>query len=444
MRIIIAGAGEVGYYLARLFDQELHEIIVIDNNPERLKRVEDNLGIVTILGDSTSYKILKEVKVETADMLIAVTEWEAVNIVTAITSKKLGAKYTIARISNMEYLLDKKTLDLHNLGIDELISPESLTARVVKHILKEPLLTESLKLYDDKLIMMGLHIEDQAPVINKTIAETTSLNPENCFIIVAIHRKGETIIPKGQTQIKKGDYLYFIATNAGKDKVLKYCGKVSITIKKLLILGGSRTGARVAGRLCQYYDIKLIEKDINKCKELALNLPKVQIVHGDGTNVKLLEDEEFGTYDAFVAVTENSETNIFTCLMAKETGVKKTIAMVENIGLFNHSLSIGIDTLINKKLAAANFIFKNIHNGGIYSFLYGLDAEILEFEVGEKSRVTQKIIKDIDFSALTIITSVVRNGNAYIALGNFQLQSKDKVVVFTLSKDIRKVEAFFN
>ncbi|NJO70435.1 MAG: hypothetical protein HC830_15150 [Bacteroidetes bacterium] len=181
MRIIIAGAGEVGYYLARLFDQEQHEITVIDNNPDRLKRVEDNLGIATVPGDSISYQILKEVKVETADMLIAVTEWEAVNIVTAITSKKLGAKYTIARISNMEYLLDKKTLDLHSLGIDELISPESLAARVVKHILKEPLLTESLELYDNKLIMMGLHIEDKAPVINKTIAETTGLNPGDVY-----------------------------------------------------------------------------------------------------------------------------------------------------------------------------------------------------------------------------------------------------------------------
>lgn len=443
MKIIISGGGDVGVYLAKLLEQEFHDIILIDIQKEKLEFVEKNLGIATVLGDSTSYKVLKEAQVEEADLLISVTSIESTNIISTLIGKKMGAKYTIARINNMEYLIDKTTLDLRDLGIDDLISPESLAAREIKYILKSPALTETFDIDGGKLTLMGLYLDRDSPVINQTIAETSYLNPDKLFMIVALNRKGKTIIPRGNTKLYQGDHVYFISKEEGKNKVLAYAGKKPLQIKNVLVVGGSRTGKYIAHRLSKYYDIKLIEKDHEKSNFLALNLPKVQIVNGNGTDVSLLQEEGINNYDAFVSVTGNAETNIFSCLVAKELGVKKTIAMVENIGLFDHSQKIGVDTLINKKLAAANFIFRNIQKGNVFSHLYGIDAEIMEFTVKKNSRISQKPIMELDLPENVVISGVIRKDKGYITLGDFHLKPNDRVMVFALQQSMKKVEACF-
>jgi len=443
MKIIIAGDGNVGFYLAKLLEKEFKDIILIDTQKEKLDHVEKNLGIATVLGDSTSYKVLKEAGVENADLLIAVTSNESTNITTCLIGKKLGAKFTIARINNTEYLVDKSTLDLHTLGIDELISPESLAAREVKYILKSPELTEIFNLYNKDLYMMGLRLSDNTPVVNKTIAESAHLLSDNSFMIVAVDRNGETMIPTGKLRFKKNDLLYFVSTEEGKDKVLEYAGKKPVQIKNILVIGGSRTGKYIALRLSKYYNIKLIEKDFEKCNYLAKLIPNVQIVCGDGADVKLLEEEKIKNYDAVISVTGNSETNIFTCLMAKDLGVNKTIAMVENIGLFDYSQKMGIDTLINKKMAAANFIFRHILKGRVLAQLYGVDAEIQEFIVKKDSKISHKPIKELNFPENAIISGVIRNDRGYITLGDFELMADDKVFVFSLPQSYVNVISFF-
>jgi len=443
MKIIIAGDGNVGFYLAKLLEKEFKDIILIDTQKEKLDHVEKNLGIATVLGDSTSYKVLKEAGVENADLLIAVTSNESTNITTCLIGKKLGAKFTIARINNTEYLVDKSTLDLHTLGIDELISPESLAAREVKYILKSPELTEIFNLYNKDLYMMGLRLSDNTPVVNKTIAESAHLLSDNSFMIVAVDRNGETMIPTGKLRFKKNDLLYFVSTEEGKDKVLEYAGKKPVQIKNILVIGGSRTGKYIALRLSKYYNIKLIEKDFEKCNYLAKLIPNVQIVCGDGADVKLLEEEKIKNYDAVISVTGNSETNIFTCLMAKDLGVNKTIAMVENIGLFDYSQKMGIDTLINKKMAAANFIFRHILKGRVLTQLYGVDAEIQEFIVKKDSKISHKPIKELNFPENAIISGVIRNDRGYITLGDFELMADDKVFVFSLPQSYVNVISFF-
>lgn len=444
MKIVIAGDGDVGFYLAKLLEREYQDITLIDTQKEKLANVERSLGIATVLGDSTSYKVLKEAHIESADLLIAVTSNEPTNITTCLIGKKLGAKFTIARINNMEYLVDKNILDLRDLGIDDLISPESLAAREIKNILKSPALTETIDLNNGSLSIMGLNLEDDAEILNNTIAETINLIPDNSFMIVAVHRKGKTIIPRGNTKMEKGDHIYFVSTEEGKNKVLEYAGKKPVQIKNILIIGGSRTGKYAALRLSKDYNIKLIEKDIDRCNYLAKLIPKVQIVCGDGTNLKLLEEERVGTFDAIISVTGNSETNIFTCLIAKEAGVSKNIAMVENIGLFDYSQEMGIDTLINKKLAAANFIFRTIHKRGVLSHLYGVDAEIQEFIVKQDAKITKKPIKDLNFPENAIISGVIRDHKGYITLGNFQLQANDKIYVFSMPESKKRVSAFFS
>ncbi|PKP43897.1 MAG: Trk system potassium transporter TrkA [Bacteroidetes bacterium HGW-Bacteroidetes-12] len=443
MKIIIAGAGEVGYYLAKLLEKEYRDITLIDTQKEKLAFVEKNLGIATVLGDSISYSVLNEANIKNADLLIAVTSVESTNITTCLIGKKLGAKFTIARINNMEYLVNKNILDLHTLGIDELISPESLAAREVKYLLKSPTLTEIFNIQKKDLYMMGLHLENDNPIVNKTVAESAHLLSNDSFMISAVLRNGKTMIPTGELRLLKDDLVYFLSTDDGKDKVLEYTGKKTIQIKNILVIGGSRTGKYIALRLSKNYNIKLIEKDFEKCNYLAKLIPNVQIVCGDGSDVNLLKEERIINYDAVISVTGNSETNIFTCLLAKELGVKKTIAMVENIGLFDYSQKMGIDTLINKKMAAANFIFRNILKGRVLTHLYGVDAEILEFIVKKNSKITNKPIKELNFPKDAIISGVIRNDKGYITLGDFQLKANDKVFVLSLPKSSEKVISLF-
>ncbi|MBN2805320.1 MAG: Trk system potassium transporter TrkA [Prolixibacteraceae bacterium] len=444
MKIILAGDGEVGFYLAKLLEEEYQDITLIDTQQDKLEHVEKELGIATILGDSTSYKVLIEAGIAHADLLIAVTSNESVNITTCLIGKKLGAKYTIARINNMEYLIDKKTLDLKKLGIDDLISPESLACREIKHILKSPVLTETFDIHEGMLNIKGMFIDHNSPLINKTLGEATRDFPEKNFIIAAIRRGNGTIIPKGDTIFKKGDHIYFVTTRVDADCVFQFTGNQNYEIKNVLVVGGSRTGKYIALKLSEQYNIKLIDKSLEKCNYLAKNIPQVHIVCGDGTDIKLLETEKIYDYDAIISVTGNSETNIFTCLIAKEFGVKKTIALVENIGLFDYSHRLGIDTLINKKLAASNFIFRKIHKSVTFSHLYGVNAEILELSVKKNSKASKRPISELGFPEGAVISGIIRNGQGYLAHGDLQLQDNDKVLIFSLPDNSKLVKSFFN
>lgn len=443
MKIVIAGDGEVGFFLAKLLEQEYRDITLIDTQENKLKYVESELGIATVLGDSTSYRVLKESGIAHADLLIAVTSNESVNITTCLIGKRLGAKYTIARISNMEYLIDKETLDLKNLGIDDLISPESLAAREIKYILKSPVLTEAFEIEGGLLNCMGVFIDKSSPLVNRIIKELTQFMPDKQFVVAAINRGGDIIIPRGDTQFKRNDHLFFISTQKQPDAIFDFTGNHNYSIKNVLVIGGSQTGKYVALRLSKYYNITLIEKDIRKCNLLAKSIPNVQVICGDGTDAKLLEREKIYNYDAIVSLTGNSETNIFVCMMAKEYGVKKTVAMVENVGLFDHSRKLGIDSLINKKYAASNFIFRSIHKGGQFSQLYGIDAEILEFVVQKGAKAARVPIRELRFPECAIITGVVRNGQGFIASGTSQLEPNDKVFVFSMPKSSKVVKSFF-
>jgi trk system potassium uptake protein TrkA len=443
MKIIIAGDGEVGFYLAELLEKEYQDITLIDKQSEKLALAESKLGIATILGDSTSYKILNQAGVRDADLLIAVTSVESSNITTCLIGKQLGAKSTIARINNMEYLVDKNIFDLRTLGIDELVSPESLAAREVKYLLKSPSLTEVFNLYKKDLYMMGVRVDDDAPIINKSIAESAHLLTNASFMIVAVLRNNETLIPSGDLVVMNEDILYFLATDYGKEKVLDYVGKKRIQIKNLLVIGGSKTGKYIALNLSKFYNIKLIEKNYEKCNYLAKNIPNVQFVCGDGANVNLLEEEKISDYDAVISLTGNAETNIFSCLLAKDHGVKKTIAMVENTGLFEYSQRMGVDTLINKKMAAANFVFRHILKGKVLSKLYGIDAVIQEFIIRKNSSICNKLIKEINFPKNAIISGVIRDGKGYITLGNFKLKANDAVFVFSLPHSADEITSFF-
>lgn len=445
MKIIIAGAGDVGFHLAKLLSYENQEIAVIDLDEEKLRNISSKLDVAIIKGSSTSYKTLKEADVANADLLISATSFEEVNITTAIFGKYLGAKKTVARIKNLEYLQPKERAHFKQIGIDEVISPESLASNEIKRLLNSTALTDVFHFDDGKLTLLGILIDNSCPLTGHTVAETAYLNPKNDFITVAILRDGETIIPYGETVFKVNDHAYFIAKPSGVERVLNFSNVKKVEIKNIMILGGSKIGQHAAQRLSDKYNVKLVEQDREKSFELANALPNVLVIHGDGRNADIIESEGIAEMDAFIAVTGNSETNIISSLVAKEHGVKKTIALVENVDYIHLSQNIGVDTMINRKLIAANFIFRYIRKGDIISItsIHGVDAEIVEFFVKEDSKITKQYIKNLKFPKSALIAGVVRKKESRIPNGDFRIRANDRVVVLCSPKAIHKVEAFF-
>ncbi len=448
MKIIIAGAGEVGFHLAKLLSFESQDITLIDINRASLAYADTHLDIKVLKGNATSISLLKEAKVQSADLVIGVTSSETTNITLCILAKQLGCKRTIARISNTEFINNKEEIRFEALGIDELISPEKLAAEEIQLLIDQSAFNDSYEFEDGALTMVGTTLQFTAPFIGKSIKETAQIFPELHFMPIALQRAGTqfTVIPRGDTIFKKGDQAYFITTKDGVEELYKLTGRSKEEIKNVMILGGSKIGFKTARDLCSNkFNVKLIEKDRDKAIDLAEELPNALIINGDGRNVELLEEEDISEMDAFIAVTGNSETNIMSCLVAKSRNIKKTIALVENMDYFQLSQSIGIDTLINKKLLAANNIFRHIRKGEVVALtrLNNLNAEILEFIVKPTSAVTGKIIRDLDFPKAATIGGVIRNGEGLIALGDFEIKAGDRVVVCCLPQSISRIEKLF-
>ena len=445
MRIIIAGAGDVGYHLAKLLSYEKHEIVVIDTNEEKLKHLADNLDVATIKGNSTGYKTLEDADVNKSDLFIAVTSFEDTNITTAIFAKHLGAKKTIARVKNHNHLKTRERKQLNELGVDEIISTEMLASREIGRLLSSVAITDIFHFEQGKLTLLGILVDDKCDLVGKSLKDTSHFNPDNDFITVAILRDNETIIPHGETVFQKDDHAYFIATTTGVDRVMKLRKAEEVKIKNVMILGGSEIGYVTALRLSATYNVKIIEQDKQRSFELADMLPRALIVHGDGRDKTLLQQESLGDMDAFIAVTGNSETNIISSLMAKDSGVKRTVALVENVDYIKLSQNIGIDTMINRKLIAADFINRSVRQGEIISIasIHGVDAEVLEFDVKEKTKITSQYLKNLKFPKNALIGGVVRKEKSLIPNGDFRIRKGDKVVVLCAKNIIQEVEAYF-
>ena len=403
MKIIIAGAGEVGFHLAKLLSFESQDITLIDTHRDSLSYADTHLDIRVVRGDATSIKVLEDSNVTDTDLVIAVTSSETTNITVCVLAKQLGAKRTIARISNTEFIDRKDEVGFTKFGIDELISPESLAANEIELLLNQSAFNDTYEFEGGALTMIGLHLNRTNSFIDKTVKEVASVFPNLKYVPIAMQRYGTqyTIIPRGDTQFKEGDQVYFITTKEGVDEIYELTGKERHEIRNVMILGGSNIGYKTASDLCKNrFNVKLIENDKEKAFEIADDIPSCLVINGDGRNVELLLEEDVQDMDAFISVTGNSETNIMSCLVAKSKGVKKTIALVENMDYFQLSHSIGIDTLINKKLLAANNIFRYIRKGEVVAMtkLNNMNAELLEFVVTPSSNVANKIMQNIDMA----------------------------------------------
>ena len=448
MKIVIAGAGEVGLHLSKLLSYESHDITLIDNNEVNLKDGENYLDIKVVNGDSTSPSSLKNANVSNADLVIGVTASESINFFTCILAKKLGAKRTIARLTNTEFIENGSKFDFSSIGIDEIISPENLAVNEVKLLINNSGFTNSHDFEDGALNMMAATLQNDAPFIGKTVKEAASVFPGIKFMPITIERSGShsAIIPRGDTTFKKDDHVYFITCSDGIDELYNLMGTERDEIEKIMILGGGRVGYKVAKELSsEGYKVKLVEIDANKAENIANSLSNVLVLNIDGTRVDLLSEENLEDMDAFIATTGDSQKNIMSCLMAKSKDVPKIIALIENMDYFDLTKSIGVDSLVNKKMLTANTIFRYVRRGEVVDLakLNNMDAEIVEFKVHEGSKVIGKEIKELSFPKKATIGGVIRDGKGIIALGNFIIQKDDLVLVCSQPQAIRKVEQLF-
>ena len=446
MKIIIAGAGEVGFHLAKLLSFESQNITLIDNKKSNLNIADNQLDIKTIEGDSASISVLKEANAQNSDLVVSLTTSETTNFTTCFLAKQLGAKKTIARISNAEF--SNSEIDFKMMGVDELISPENLASEEIKLLISESAFTNSHDFEGGVLKMMGVKLEPNAPFVGKSVMDSASVFPGVHFMPIALKKENteKTIIPRGDTVFCSGDQVYFITDEKGLKELYNLLGTVKQNIQNIMILGAGRIGQKLANDLSnEGLNIKIIEINSEKANHLADELSNVMMLNVDGRNVDLLVEENLENMDAFIATTGNSETNIMSCLMAKSKKIKKTIAIVDNMDYFNLSHSIGIDTLINKKLLAANDIFRFVRNGDIVELakLNNMDAEIVEFNVSHNSKVLNKKIVDLNFPREAIIGGVIRNNQGIIALGEFKIMLNDRVLVCSTPEGLKKVESLF-
>ena len=446
MKIIIAGAGEVGFHLAKLLSFESQDITLIDNKKSNLNIADNQLDIKTIEGDSASISVLKEANAQSSDLVVSLTTSETTNFTTCFLAKQLGAKKTIARISNAEFT--NCEIDFKMMGVDELISPENLASEEIKLLISESAFTNSHDFEGGVLKMMGVKLEPSAPFVGKSVMDSASVFPGVHFMPIALKKENteKTIIPRGDTVFCSGDQVYFITDEKGLKELYNLLGTVKQNIQNIMILGAGRIGQKLANDLSnEGLNIKIIEINSDKANHLADELSNVMMLNVDGRNVDLLVEENLENMDAFIATTGNSETNIMSCLMAKSKKIKKTIAIVDNMDYFNLSHSIGIDTLINKKLLAANDIFRFVRNGDIVELakLNNMDAEIVEFNVSQNSKVLNKKIVELNFPREAIIGGVIRNNQGIIALGEFKIMLNDRVLVCSTPEGLKKVESLF-
>ena len=446
MKIVISGIGEMGSHLARMLSGNGHDITVIDTDTKALNELNTLADLITIEGDTTTFAVLRKAGVRRCDLFIAVNHDENQNILAAIMAKQLGAKKSIARVDNNEYLEPNNKEMFINMGIDYLFYPEKVAAQEVTNLLGHTSTTDYVDFSGGLLALIVFKLEPTSPLIGRKLMDLAADGSISEFRAVAITRGSQTIIPRGQDEFFEGDVVYVIARKDVAKSVTELSGQKSVEVKSLMILGGSRIGVRVALELQDEMNVKIIEYNGEKAYRLAEELDKTLIIHEDGRNLDAMLEEGLVNTDAFLAVTGRSETNILAAMQAKRMGVKKVIAEVENLNYIRLAESVGIDTIINKKRVTASNIFRFTMSTDVQAIrcLSGSEAEVLEFIVKPNSPATKCMIKDMRLPQDVIIGGIVRGDKVFIAVGDTRINAYDRVVVFSMPGSIATVGEFFN
>ena len=444
MRIVIAGAGEVGTHLAKLLSREDMEISLLDEQAERLGDLSANYDLLTKVGNPTSIHDLRDIGVKDCDLFISVTPHETENMTACLIANQLGAKRTLARIDNYEYLLPENKKFFEEMGLNHLIYPEVLAANEIEESLRTNWMRYHLHLSQGALELCVIKVRNTAKIIGQTFS--SGVYNHGRYRIVAIKRDQETLIPRGQDTVEEGDMVYCVCTKDDMEFMREELGKSKREIKNVIFFGGGRIARKAATELVDEMNIKIIERDRELCKVLSEKVPNALIINADGSDMDVLKEEGIQDADAFVAVTDNSEANIFACLAAKRFGVRKTIAEVENLDYIPMAEGLDIGTVLNKKTIAASYIYQMLLNGDVRNIrnLLKVNADVAEFKAREGSFITSKRVCELNLSRNIELGGLVRDGVGMLVNGNTRILPGDNVVVFCQDTNISQIEKYFN
>lgn len=448
MKILIAGAGEVGYELSRMLSQEKHDVTVLDMRKKCNQRVSDNLDVLTVEGNATSPKALVEAGAGNADLMVAVTSSDEVNIIASMMAKRLGVNKVIARVRNDELTQSDSPILPSELGIDLIIHPEEAAATDIFQLVKRASASDVVPLADGKLQLIGLRIEAQSEIAGKTLEEIAQNSIKLPFRVVAISRRGTTIIPRGHNRLMPMDHIFIITHTEHLKTFIKLTGHSDQPLKKILIAGGNAIGRMLANKLLKdskYWQIKLIEPQLERAIAIANENRNLLVLNGDPTDPNLLITEGVQEMDAFVSVTDDEESNIISCLMAKHLEVKKTVALVSKSQYVPLSQTIGIDAIVNVKSSASDEIHRQIRQVMMLTVkaLHGIKAEIIEVVAGSNCKMLKDPIHKLKLPEGIVIGAVVRGDESIIVTGGTVIQKGDRVIILALPSAIEKVEKLF-
>lgn len=445
MKIIITGAKAIGSHLAKLLSRNNEDVTLIDEDGERLSQLASDLDILTLQAPPCSLSTLREVGTGKADLFIAVTSNENQNVQACLMAKLLGAKKVVAKVDNPEYT-EKDAADFYQrLGLDSIIYPELLAGKDIINGLKMSWVRQRWDVHGGALVMLGIKLRKGCEILEKPLRNLCG--PDDPYHVVAIKRGIDTIIPGGNDVLQLNDLAYFMTTRQYIPYIRKIVGKETYAdVKNVMIMGGGKTTVRSIMMMPEYMHAKIIEIDEQRCERLNdLVGNKCLVINGDGRDLGLITEEGIRNCQAFVALTGNAEANILACLMAKRLGVRKTVAMVENLDYISMAESLDIGTIINKKAIAASHIYQMMLDANVRNvrFLTTANADVAEFIAEENSKVTRKHVKDLNLPKGMTIGGLVRGDEGMLVSGMTQIQPGDSVVVFMHGTNIKRVEELF-
>jgi len=442
LKIIIVGAGEVGFNIARKLSKENQNVVVIDKDPQKIKRITEELDVMALLGGGTSPQVFRDAGIQEADMLVAVTDSDEVNLIACLMAKNLSPSLIkIARIRNPEYLNEKEIFRQDLLGIDRVISPESEMVEGILNIMSVPGASEVIDFAEGRVKLIGIAVRKDCPFVEKNLAAIRELDEK--ILVGAICRGEQVLIPRGDDVIQAGDLVYVVVRKDDVDRVIRRFNPQQRVLRRIIIVGAGQAGTALATHLDRSrVKTVIIEKDADKCLQLAEKLDKVIVIKGDGTDKDLLLEENVHDADFLVAVTGDEETNILISLLAKGLGADKTITRVSKLSYIPLVSALGIDTVVSTRLSAVRAILQYIRRGKIISVapLKGEHAEAIEAEALETSDIVNVPLSEVRFPKGAIVGAIVRNGDIIIANGGSIIRPKDRLIIFALKTVIPKLE----
>lgn len=445
MKIVIIGAGEVGYHLGKGLSKENHDITIIDVSPVKCKRVRDNLDVIVVNGDGASPSVLRESNVQESDLVVAVTRIDEVNLIASQISHSLGVKQIIARLRNTEYTQKDTIIHPEKFGVDLVIHPEMAASKEIVRLVMQTAASSVVEFEGGRLQLIGVRLERECPIIGNTLSEVRRQNIHFSFSAVAVLRNHDSIIPHGDFIFSPDDICYYLVRRKHANDLFKMFGKAVRETHDVMILGGGKIGRAVARLLQEEISVRLVENSLEKANRLASELDKTLILNGDGTDIEFLRSENIEDLDSFIAVTESEQTNLLSGLLAKSLGIRQTIVHVSTTEYIPAMKAIGLDAVISKTMSTVNVILEYIRSDYIASItnFEDIEVEAVEFSPEPGSKVTRNLLKDIKFPSASIVGAINHHGHISIPDGDTQITEEDSVLIFTLPRFIHKIEKLF-